>query len=80
MQPRLAACGVRRINVSLDTRDPAKFKAMTRGGDLAKVLDGHHAAQEAGLGVKINTVALKAVNEDEIDDMLRLVPRRGAWT
>jgi len=62
--------GVRRINVSLDTRDPEKFRAITRWGDLAKVLAGIDAAQDAGLAVKINMVALKDINEDEIADML----------
>ena len=62
----LADCGVRRINVSLDTLDDAKFAAITRWGRLAQVLDGIAAAQEAGLRVKINTVALKGFNEDEL--------------
>jgi GTP 3',8-cyclase len=62
--------GVRRVNVSLDTRDPEKFHAITRWGDLAKVLDGIAAAQAAGLAVKLNMVALKDVNEHEIADML----------
>ncbi len=66
----LAACGVRRVNVSLDTLDAERFKAITRWGDLAKVLDGIAAAKAAGLAVKINTVALKGFNDDEI---LRLV-------
>jgi GTP 3',8-cyclase len=68
--PELAACGVRRINVSLDSREPEKFKAITRRGDLAQVLKGIDAAQEAGLDVKINMVALKGVNEDEIIPMI----------
>jgi cyclic pyranopterin phosphate synthase len=62
--------GVRRVNVSLDTRDPNRFRAITRWGDLAKVLDGIAAAQAAGLAVKLNMVALKDVNEAEIPDML----------
>ncbi len=66
----LAACGVRRINVSLDTLDAAKFKAITRWGDLAKVEDGLMAAKAAGLAVKINAVALKGVNEDEFDRLI----------
>jgi GTP 3',8-cyclase len=61
----LAACGVRRINVSLDTLDDAKFAAITRWGRLPQVLDGIAAAQDAGLRVKINAVALKGFNEDE---------------
>ncbi|WP_236042434.1 GTP 3',8-cyclase MoaA [Roseibium aggregatum] len=64
-------CGVRRINVSLDTLDPQKFKAVTRWGDLGKVMDGLRAAREAGLQIKINMVALKDVNEDEIVPMLK---------
>jgi cyclic pyranopterin phosphate synthase len=61
----LADCGVRRVNVSLDTRDERKFRALTRWGDLAEVLAGVEAARAAGLKVKINCVALKGVNEDE---------------
>src|SRR3984885_4685716 len=59
----LAAHGVKRINVSLDTLDAAKFRAVTRWGDIDKVLDGIAAAKDAGLAVKINVVALKGVNE-----------------
>ena len=66
----LAAAGVRRINVSLDTLDAAAFKAATRWGELDRVLDGIFAAKAAGLHVKINAVALKGVNEDEFDRML----------
>lgn len=62
----LADCGVRRINVSLDTLDPERFATITRWGRLDQVLDGVRAATEAGLRVKINTVALKGVNEDEL--------------
>jgi cyclic pyranopterin phosphate synthase len=62
----LAECGVRRINVSLDTLDADKFAKITRWGRLAQVLDGIEAAKEAGLRVKINTVALKGFNEDEL--------------
>jgi molybdenum cofactor biosynthesis protein A, bacterial len=61
----LMEAGVRRINVSLDTLDPHKFQAITRWGRLDKVLGGLAAAKEAGLKVKINTVALKGVNDDE---------------
>src|SRR5277367_4392223 len=61
----LAAHGVKRINVSLDTLDAAKFRTVTRWGDLDKVLEGIEAAQDAGIVVKINAVALKGVNEDE---------------
>jgi cyclic pyranopterin phosphate synthase len=73
----LFAAGVRRINVSLDTRDPEKFRAITRWGDLAKVMAGIDAAQEAGLAVKINMVALKGVNEDEIAPMMEWAHGRG---
>lgn len=66
----LAACGVQRINVSLDTLDPARFFEITRRGDLAKVLDGIAAAQAAGLTVKINTVALKHQNVDDLPEMI----------
>ena len=61
--------GVRRINVSLDTLDDAKFAAITRWGRLAQVLDGIDAAQKAGLKVKINAVALKGFNETELFDL-----------
>ncbi|KAB2854480.1 MAG: GTP 3',8-cyclase MoaA, partial [Bauldia sp.] len=67
----LAECGVRRINVSVDTVDPAKFRAITRWGDLDKVIGGIRAAAAAGLKLKINAVALKGINEDEIDDLIR---------
>ena len=66
----LFAAGVRRINVSIDTLDPAKFQAITRWGKLEQVLDGVFAAKAAGLAVKINAVALKDVNEHEYDTML----------
>ena len=62
----LAAAGVRRVNVSLDTLDEAKFARVTRWGRLPQVLKGIDAAQAAGLRVKINTVALKGFNEDEL--------------
>jgi cyclic pyranopterin phosphate synthase len=62
--------GVRRINVSIDTLDRERFRAITRWGDLNKVLDGVMAAREAGLQVKVNMVALKGVNEHEIVPML----------
>jgi GTP 3',8-cyclase len=67
----LADCGVKRINVSLDTLDPVKFKSITRWGDLSQVLAGIDAALKAGLRVKINAVALKGVNEDEIASMMQ---------
>ena len=70
MADMLYDAGVRRLNVSVDTLDPDKFRAITRWGDLTKVLEGIKAAQAAGLAVKLNTVALKGVNEDELEDML----------
>ncbi len=66
----LYAYGVRRVNVSLDTRDRDRFAAITRWGRLDQVLDGLDAARRAGLAVKINAVALKGVNEHEFDDMI----------
>ncbi|MGQ0455497.1 MAG: GTP 3',8-cyclase MoaA [Hyphomicrobium sp.] len=74
----LKAAGVERVNVSIDTLDPQKFKAITRWGDLAVVLRGLEAAEEAGLKVKINAVALKGVNENEIEDLIRFAHGRGA--
>jgi GTP 3',8-cyclase len=67
----LAALGIKRINVSLDTLDPDKFRAITRWGELDKVMAGIDAAQTAGLRVKINAVALKGVNEDELAELVR---------
>ena len=66
----LADCGIRRINVSMDTLDPVKFRAITRWGELDKVLAGIEAARAAGLAVKINAVALKNLNEDEIPSLI----------
>jgi len=62
--------GIERINVSMDTLDPDKFAEITRRGRISDVLDGLKAARDTGLKVKINTVALKAFNEDELSDML----------
>jgi cyclic pyranopterin phosphate synthase len=73
----LADCGVRRINVSVDTLDPDRFRAITRWGDLDKVVAGIEAAERAGLDVKINAVALKDVNEHEIADMVLWAHGRG---
>jgi cyclic pyranopterin phosphate synthase len=69
--------GVRRINVSLDTLDPQKFKAITRWGDFNKVMEGIDAAQKAGLKIKLNAVALKDFNEFELADMIRFAHGRG---
>ena len=66
----LAALGVRRINVSIDSLDPAKFRVITRRGDLGQVMVGLKAAKSAGLAVKINTVALKGINDDELDQLV----------
>jgi len=73
----LRDAGVKRINVSLDTRDTDKFHAITRWGDLAKVMTGIDAAQSAGLSVKINMVALRGVNENEIAPMMEWAHGRG---
>ncbi len=73
----LADVGVKRINVSLDTRDPDRFREITRWGELSKVMAGIDAAQAAGLAVKINMVALKGVNEREIAPMMEWAHGRG---
>lgn len=73
----LADCGVRRINVSLDTLNADKFRTITRWGDLSKVMEGIDAAQAAGIKVKLNAVALKDFNDREIPDMLRWAHGRG---
>jgi cyclic pyranopterin phosphate synthase len=66
----LADCGVRRVNVSIDTLDPRKFTAITRWGRLEQVMEGLAAAKAAGLAIKINAVALKDVNEHEFDNLI----------
>jgi cyclic pyranopterin phosphate synthase len=66
----LAAAGVKRINVSVDTRNPEKFRAITRGGELATVLGGIVKARKAGIAIKINTVALRSLNEDELPELI----------
>lgn len=73
----LYACGVRRINVSLDTLNADKFLAITRWGKFDRVMAGIDAAQAAGLAVKINTVAVRDFNEDEIDRMIAWCGERG---
>jgi cyclic pyranopterin phosphate synthase len=73
----LKDCGVERVNVSLDTLDADKFRAITRWGDLDKVLAGIDAALAAGLRVKINAVALKGVNEDELPALVEWAHGRG---
>ncbi len=74
---QLADYGVKRVNISLDTLDAGKFRAITRWGELDKVLAGIEAAQAAGLKVKINAVALKGVNEDELGDLVAWAHGRG---
>jgi GTP 3',8-cyclase len=73
----LVRAGIRRINVSLDTRDPEHFRKITRWGDLNQVLGGIEAARDAGLAVKINMVALRGVNDDEIPAMMEWAHGRG---
>jgi len=75
--PGLAAAGVRRINVSLDSREPDRFRFITRRGDLEQVLSGIEAARSAGIRIKVNMVALKALNRDEIGAMLRWCAAEG---
>jgi cyclic pyranopterin phosphate synthase len=66
----LVAAGMRRVNVSLDSLNPDTFRHITRHGDVARVIDNIVAARDAGLAIKINMVALKGLNEDEIAPML----------
>lgn len=73
----LAAAGIRRINVSLDSLDPDAFRRITRRGELERVLDGIHAAKEAGIKIKINTVALKGLNDDGMDRLISWCGREG---
>ena len=73
----LAAAGMRRINVSLDSLDPTRFAAISRHGRLAEVIDGIMEAKAAGLAIKINAVALKGVNEDELDRLVEWCGQHG---
>jgi GTP 3',8-cyclase len=73
----LADCGIARINISLDTLDAEKFRAITRIGDFAQVMRGIDAADRAGVKIKINTVALRDINEDEIADLIAWAHGRG---
>jgi cyclic pyranopterin phosphate synthase len=75
--PGLAAAGIKRINISLDTLDEARFTAITRRGRIADVLDGIEAADEAGLKIKLNMVAMRGVNDDEIEPMIAWAHGRG---
>lgn len=73
MAGHLAQAGLKRVNISLDTLNPEKFTRITRGGSLAKVLDGIKAAEQAGLQpIKINTVAMRGINDGEFLDLARL--------
>ena len=74
---QLVRAGIRRINVSMDSRDPELFRFITRHGDVGQVLDGIFAAKSAGLAIKINMVALKGLNEDEIAPMLEWCGENG---
>ena len=73
----LAKAGIKRINVSLDTLDEARFRDITRRGRIADVLDGLDAASEAGLKVKLNMVAMRGINDDEIEPMMAFAHGRG---
>lgn len=73
----LADCGVRRINVSLDTLDAQKFRQITRWGDIDRVMEGLDAAQAAGIKVKLNAVALKDFNDAEMPELMRFAHGRG---
>jgi cyclic pyranopterin phosphate synthase len=73
----LADCGVKRVNVSLDTRDPEKYRVITRWGHLDKVMAGIDAADAAGLKVKINAVALKGFNDQEAPELVSWAHGRG---
>jgi GTP 3',8-cyclase len=73
----LANCGVKRLNVSVDSLDPNKFRDITRRGNLDQVLKGLQAAKDAGLKIKINTVALKGVNDDEFSDLIKWCGNEG---
>jgi cyclic pyranopterin phosphate synthase len=75
--PELKDAGVERINISVDTLKADRFKAITRWGDLAQVLAGVDAAAKAGLAIKLNAVALKGVNEDEIEQLIEYAHGRG---
>lgn len=73
----LKAAGIDRINISLDSLDPIRFREITRRGDLAQVLEGIKAADHAGLKIKLNMVALRGVNDDEFDSMITFCGERG---
>jgi GTP 3',8-cyclase len=78
MASQLAESGLRRVNISLDTLKPDRFERISRGGNFEKVMQGIDAAQEAGLEpIKINTVVVRGVNDDEMEDMAHLSIDRG---
>ncbi|WP_347989127.1 GTP 3',8-cyclase MoaA [Methylomonas sp. AM2-LC] len=78
MAADIKAAGVKRINISLDTLDPAKFKALTRTGDLEQVLTGINAARAAGFqNLKLNSVIMKHRNHDEVCDLVAFAVERG---
>lgn len=73
----LADCGVRRVNVSLDTLDPDRYRTITRWGRIEKVFEGLEAALAAGMRVKLNAVAQRGLFEDEVDDLIRFAHSHG---
>jgi cyclic pyranopterin phosphate synthase len=78
LAPRLRAKGLKRLNISLDSLDPERFRRLTRTGDLGKVIDGIHAAREAGFErTKLNAVILKGRNDDEVIDLVDFARREG---
>lgn len=74
---QLMDAGIRRVNVSLDTLDPERFRSITRRGELTKVLDGIGVARNVGLKVKLNVVAMRGINQQEIPDLVRFAHRHG---
>ena len=76
--PSLRRAGLKRVNVSLDTLDPERFRAITRVGRLERTLEGIQAARAEGLAVRVNMVAMRDTNEDEIDSMIAWCGRIGA--
>ncbi|MEI2386141.1 GTP 3',8-cyclase MoaA [Breoghania sp. JC706] len=74
---KLREFGVRRINVSLDSLDPDRYRTLTRGGDVRKALSGLEAAQEAGLKIKLNSVAMRGEFEQEVDHLIEFAHSRG---
>jgi len=74
----LAEAGVQRLNISLDSLDPARFRAITRTGELSRVLEGVEAARDAGFaGIKLNTVVMKGRNADEVPALVGYAVARG---